>query len=427
MIFYHYAALLIFFTALYWVHPNMRPHNTPLSIPLVSFFTIPISHKEKGGGMHGKSPLLFFYLILLNLFLSPSAFAAYELNFQEPVTDIAENVYELHMLIFWICVAIACIVFTVMIISIIFHRKSRGHKAANFHESTTIEIIWTTIPFLILLAMAIPATKTLIAMEESADAPITVKITASQFRWHYEYLNEKIAFTSNLATPNEQIYENVGKDGNYLLEVDNPLVLPVDTRVRFLLTSTDVIHAWWVPAISVKKDAIPGFINEMWTKINKTGTYRGQCAELCGAGHGFMPIVLEAKSTEDYQAWIQDKYAEKAREQAELAANKIWEQAELMQRGKAVYTKHCAVCHQPTGKGIPPTFPALDGSPMINEQPVTTHINLLLAGRNAMPTFSTVLNDIEIAAVITYERNAWGNKTGDIVQPSTISAARAAQ
>ncbi|OQW93822.1 MAG: cytochrome c oxidase subunit II [Beggiatoa sp. IS2] len=358
--------------------------------------------------------------------ISSPAFAEYALNFQTPVSEIATKVYNLHMTIFYICMAIAFVVFGAMIYSIINHRKSKGAKAAQFHESTTVEIIWTIIPFIILIVMAIPATKTLIAMEESTDkGDVTIKITASQFKWHYDYLNEGINFISALATPEDQIYGAAEKGEHYLLEVDNPIVVPIKTKIRFLLTAADVLHAWWVPAISVKKDAIPGFINQMWTVIDKPGTYRGQCAELCGAKHGFMPIVLEAMEPEKYQAWVKEKQAIFAAEKAKSESGADLPKGELMAKGETVYKANCAVCHQASGEGGGP-FPALKGS-KIATGAVEDHIKIVLHGKAAMPPFKGSMNDLDLAAIITYERNAWGNVPSDgkdVVQPGMIKGLR---
>jgi len=245
--------------------------------------------------------------IALALYASAST-AIQPYNMPVGVTDISREVFGLHMLIFWICVAIGIVVFGVMLISIVKHRKSAGHQAAQFHESTKVEVIWTIIPFAILIGMAIPASQTLIAMEGSSeDADMTIKITGYQWKWHYEYLGEDLGFYSNLTTPREAIHNQAEKGEHYLLEVDNPLVLPVGKKVRFLLTSNDVIHAWWVPDLAVKKDAVPGFINEMWTRINEPGTYRGQCAELCGRDHGFMPVVVEALPEAEFENWLKKR------------------------------------------------------------------------------------------------------------------------
>lgn len=363
------------------------------------------------------------------LLLTGQSFADYGLNMTKGVTPISHQVYDLHMLIFWICVAIGAVVFGVMFISMLKHRKSQGAVAAQFHESTTVEIIWTVIPFVILIAMAIPATKTLIAMEDTRDADLTIKITGFQWKWRYDYMggkdyeDSKFGFFSVLATPRDQIENKATKGEHYLLEVDHPLVVPVGKKIRFLTTGNDVIHSWWVPQLAIKSDAIPGFINQSWAKIEEPGFYRGQCAELCGKDHGFMPIVVEAKSEEDYKNWVQEQKA------AALASaedpNKVWTKDELIAKGEQVYTTNCVACHQATGEGIPGTFPALKGS-KIATGPIADHLNRVIHGKpgTAMAAFGTQLGDSEIAAVITYERNSWGNNTGDAVQPSQVKAAR---
>jgi len=352
-----------------------------------------------------------------------TAEAAWELNMPVGVTEISRTVYDLHMLILWICVVIGIVVFGAIIYSVYHHRKSRGAVAAEFHESTTVEMVWTVVPFIILVAMAVPAAKTLVAMEYTGDSDMTVKVTGYQWKWHYEYLDEDISFFSTLATPREQIFEDVEKGENYLLEVDNPVVLPVGKKVRMLLTANDVIHAWWVPDLAVKKDAIPGFINEMWTRIDEPGIYRGQCAELCGRDHGFMPIVVEAKSEADYAAWVASMQGEA--ETAAAEAVREWTVAELMEKGEQVYTTSCLACHQANGQGLPPAFPPIAGSP-IATGPADAHLNLVLNGKagTAMVAFGEQLDDAELAAVITYQRNAFGNETGDAMQPADVAAAR---
>jgi cytochrome c oxidase subunit II len=365
----------------------------------------------------------------LMLLLAGQASADYALNMKPGATDISHQIYSLHMLIFWICVAIGAVVFGVMFISIFKHRKSQGAVAAQFHESTTVEIIWTVIPFVILIAMAIPATKTLLAMEDTRNPDLTIKVTGFQWKWRYDYMggkdypDSKFGFFSVLSTPRDQIENKAPKDEHYLREVDRPLVIPVGKKIRFLATGNDVIHSWWVPAFGIKSDAIPGFINESWAKVDKPGIYRGQCAELCGKDHGFMPIVVEAKSEEDYKSWVQEQKA------AALAAaedpNKVWTKDELIAKGEQVYTANCAACHQPNGEGVPGTFPALKGS-KIATGPVEGHLHRVIHGKpgTPMPAFGPQLSDTEIAAVITYERNSWGNNTGDFVQPSQVKAAR---
>ena len=345
------------------------------------------------------------------------------LKLRPGVTDISSQVYDLHMLMFMVCIGIAVVVFGVMFVSMYLHRKSRGAKPANFHESVKVEIAWTVIPFIILILMAVPAANTIIAMEDTSDADLTVLVTGSQWKWHYKYMDSDIEYFSNLATQREQISNKFSKGENYLLEVDRPLVIPTGQKVRFLITSDDVIHSWWVPDFAVKKDANPGFINEAWTNVNEPGVYRGQCAELCGKDHGFMPIVVIAKDPADYEAWKNEKIAAiqiaKEEEERLLAMNMSMD--ELMTTGKKVYLAKCAACHMPNGEGLPGVFPAIKGSSLaLNDR--SGHIDILLNGRTgtAMQSFAKQLTLSEIAAVITYQRNAWGNNTGDIVQASEV-------
>nr|WP_283104321.1 cytochrome c oxidase subunit II [Shewanella inventionis] len=353
----------------------------------------------------------------------PLGAAEMPLNMTQGVTDISGRVYDLHMTILYICCAIGLVVFGIMIYSMIYHRKSKGAVAANFHESTKVEIAWTVIPFIILIAMAIPATKTLIAMEDPSNADLTIKITGSQWKWHYSYFDKDIEFYSTLSTPREQIDGDQTKGENYLLEVDKPLVLPINRKVRFLMTSDDVIHSWWVPAFAVKKDANPGFINEAWTRIDKPGIYRGQCAELCGKDHGFMPIVVNALSEADFENWLveQKQLAETEAAAAAASMSQTLSLAELNQQGEQVYLARCAACHQPNGAGLPGVFPSLIGSPMI-KGPVQGHLDIVINGKpgTAMQAFAKQLSAQEIAAVITYERNAWGNNSGDAVQTADV-------
>jgi len=349
--------------------------------------------------------------------------ADYGLNLPRGVTSISKEAYDLHMLIMWICVAIGVVVFGAIFISILKHRKSKGAKPATFHESTTVEIIWTIVPFLILIGMAIPATKALVAMEDTSNPDLSIKVTAYQWKWGYDYMDEGVSFISSLSTPKDQILNEQEKGQNYLLEVDNPLVVPVNKKVRLLLTANDVIHSWWVPDLGMKKDAIPGFVNEMWFRVDEEGTYRGQCAELCGKDHGFMPIVVVAKNDEDYQQWVT---AQKTAMDADAAAaGRDWNMADLMERGEKVYNTSCAACHQANGEGIPGAFPGLKGS-AVATGPIPAHIDIIINGKSgtAMAAFGGQLNDIDIAAVVTYERNAWDNNTGDLVQPSEVKAAR---
>ncbi|WP_419810949.1 cytochrome c oxidase subunit II [Bacterioplanoides sp.] len=338
------------------------------------------------------------------------------------VTEISQEVFSLHMIIFWICLAIAVVVFGVMFWSLIRYRKSKGAKAAHFHKSTWVEIFWTAIPIVILIAMAIPATATLKKIYDPSAADIDVLITGYQWRWRYEYMQEGVSYFSNLSTPLEQINNEAIKEQNYLLEVDEPLVVPVGKKVRFLLTSADVIHAWWVPELAVKKDAVPGFINEAWTRIDEPGIYRGQCAELCGKNHGFMPVEVHAVSQTDYDNWL----AERKQQQQALQASseKTWTLDELMTQGETVYGTYCASCHQVNGQGIPPVFPALAGSAIAVEENLRQqHIDTVLYGKSgtAMSAYGGVLSAADLAAVITYERNAWDNNTNDLVQPAEIT------
>ncbi len=359
------------------------------------------------------------------------------------VTDISNQVFSLHRTILYICIAIGLVVFGMMFWSILHHRKSKGAVAANFHESTTVEIIWTVIPFLILIGMAIPATKVLVAMNDTADSDLTIRVTGSQWKWHYEYLtygDDKdvgVGFLSALSTPREQYERQAGgfgssnlpdfeKHPNYLIEVDRPLVIPTGKKVRFLVTSDDVIHAWWVPDFALKRDAVPGFINELWTEVpaGKEGIYRGRCAELCGKDHAFMPIVVEARSDAEFKTWLKQAKVRAAEEAKAAAASVDYKFPSLdaaMKEGEAVYTARCAACHQVNGEGLPPMFPALKGSAMATTKTrLGEHIDIVVAGKNAMPAWKAILTPREMAAVVTYERNAWGNSTGDLVQPAEM-------
>jgi cytochrome c oxidase subunit 2 len=350
--------------------------------------------------------------------------AAYEMNLVRGVTEISHNAYNLHMISLWVCAAIGVVVFGAMFYSLFAFRKSRGAVAANFHENTTVEVIWTVIPFIILIAMAFPATKSLLTLEDTSDSELTIKVTGYQWRWQYDYLDEGISFFSNLAaTSRDAIKADPYADANYLREVDNPMVVPINTRIRLIFTSNDVIHSWWVPELGWKQDTIPGFINDAWTNIPEPGFYRGQCAELCGKDHGFMPIVVEAKTREDYEAWVVAKKAEA--EAAKSSADRDWTLDELVERGKTVYGTYCVACHQANGQGIPPAFPALAGG-AITTGPIEGHVDIVIHGKpgTAMQAFGLQLNDVDLAAVITYERNAFGNNKGDLVQPKQIKAAR---
>jgi cytochrome c oxidase subunit 2 len=352
------------------------------------------------------------------------------LNLTKGVTEVSRDVYDLHMLVLYICTGIGIVVFGAMFWSMVFHRKSKGFKPATFHESTKVEILWTAIPVVILIAMAFPATITLIDMENNDDADLTIQVTGSQWKWHYKYFDQDLEFYSVLSTPREQ-YENqdgtsAEKGEHYLLEVDRPLVIPTNKKVRFVITSDDVIHAWWVPAFAVKQDANPGFINEAWTKVDEPGVYRGQCAELCGKDHGFMPIVVEVKSEADYAIWLDEQKQMKANAAAAEAAslNASASMDELMQLGETTYTAYCAACHQVSGQGLPPAFPALKGSAIATTGPASAHIDIVVNGKagTGMQAYGKQLSLKEIAAVVTYERNAWGNNTGEAVQAADVQA-----
>jgi len=368
-------------------------------------------------------------LALVSLISSPALLADWALNMPVGITGISRDTYDLHMIIIAICVLIGVVVYGVLFYSLIKYRKSNGHTPATFHHSTTVEIIWTVIPFAILIGMAIPSTRVLTQIYDASESEIDILITGHQWRWQYEYLSEEgenVAFFSNLSTPEEQIYNIADKGENYLLEVDQPLVIPVNTKVRFLLTASDVIHSWWVPEFAVKKDTIPGFINEAWVKAEQTGTFRGQCTELCGQLHGFMPIVVEVVEREEFDAW----YAEKEAAAAAIAelAQQDWSLEQLMVQGESVYNTFCLACHQANGQGLPPAFPALAGSP-IALGPMQAHIDIVLDGKpgTSMAAYGNLLNPVDLAAVITYERNAWNNNVGDMVTPLEILQIRAGQ
>ncbi|WP_318469490.1 cytochrome c oxidase subunit II [Photobacterium leiognathi] len=355
-----------------------------------------------------------------------------QLNMTPGVTAVSQDVYGLHMTILYICIAIGVVVFGAMFWAIFHHRKSKGAKPASFHESTKVEIIWTVIPFIILIAMAVPATKTLIAMEDTSKSDVTILVTGSQWKWHYSYFDQDVEYYSHLATSAEQISNQRHKRDNYLLEVDYPLVLPVGQKVRFLITSQDVIHSWWVPAFAVKKDANPGFINEAWTRIDKPGIYRGQCAELCGKDHGFMPIVVIAKPQAEYEEWLQQiKITQrKAKEEEQRLLDMEMTMDELMTLGEKTYVARCAMCHQANGQGLPGAFPALAGEGVsVDPKRKLEHISVVVHGKNgtAMQAFGPQLSLKELAAVITYERNAWGNDTGEVIQAAEVQAIKNGQ
>jgi cytochrome c oxidase subunit 2 len=351
---------------------------------------------------------------------------ANQYNLQPPQSIIAREIYDLHTLIMWIIVGIFVVVFGFMTYAIVMHRKSVGHKAEQFHEHVGVEIAWTIIPFIILIFMALPATKTIISMKDTSGADITIKVTGYQWKWGYDYLQEGISFYSNLSTPREQIENKAPKGEHYLIEVDNPVVVPVGKKVRIITTANDVIHAWWVPALGIKQDAIPGFVRDTWFKADSPGTYRGQCAELCGKDHGFMPIVVEVVAPEKYATWVADQKQKMAATAVDPARQ--WTLDELKAHGEKIYAGNCVACHQATGMGVPGTFPALSGSKIV-AGPKDGQVAVLLNGvvKDGKPTAMVSfkhLSDVDIAAVITYTRNNWANKIGDAVAPADVKAAR---
>ena len=354
---------------------------------------------------------------------SQGVLADYAYNLQPPASQVAQDVFNLHNLIMLVCLGIFIVVFGAMFYSLLKHRKSKGHQAAHFHENTTVEVVWTVIPFVILMGMAYPAAKVVIDMKDTSNPDLTIKVTGYQWKWGYDYLNDDISFYSNLSTPREQIEGTAEKGEHYLLEVDEPMVVPVGKRVRLLITANDVLHAWWVPALGAKQDAIPGFIRDSWFQADKIGTYRGQCVELCGKDHGFMPIVVNVVSEQDYAAWVAGK---KGAAQVAAADNrKTFELSEMMERGEQVYLANCAACHQANGAGIPGAFPAINGS-KVASGPIAEHARLVMNGvaGTAMAAFAGQLSDADLAAVVTYQRNAWDNKSGDMTQPVDIAALR---
>ena len=364
------------------------------------------------------------YTALLMLSLYPSkVFSDWDaLNMREGVTQVSRDVFELHMLIFYICVAIGAVVFSVMFYSLFRYTKKRNPNPSTFHESTKLEVAWTIVPFLILIAMAVPASKTLTEIYDAEEGEINIQVVGYQWKWEYKYLEDDINFFSNLSTDQDEIYNLVPKGENYLLEVDEPLIIPVDTRVRFLITANDVIHSWWVPDFAIKQDAIPGFINTAWTRAEETGIYRGNCTELCGKNHGFMPVVVKVVEKDEYNDWVLSK-KEEAIKLAELT-EKEWSLAELTQRGEGVYQKNCVACHQMNGEGLPPIFPALAGSDIVMFDK-DRNVEILMEGVQgaAMQSFANQLSEVDMAAVITYTRQAWGNaENGDgaYVVPSDI-------
>jgi cytochrome c oxidase subunit 2 len=357
----------------------------------------------------------------LLIFSAPMKADWFALNMTRGVTDISNEVFELHMLIFWICVAIGVVVFGVMFYSMYAHTKKKNPVAASFHENHKVEIAWTIIPFLILIAMAIPASKTLVKIYDDEAGDLNIQVTGYQWKWQYNYLEDDVSFFSNLSTDMDEINNLVPKGENYLQEVDEMVVIPVGKKVRFLITANDVIHSWWMPAFAIKQDAIPGFVNTAWTKVDKPGVYRGKCTELCGKNHGFMPIVVKVVEQNEYDEWVSGK-KEAAMKMAELTT-KDWTAEELVARGESVYAVNCVACHQTNGQGIPGIFPALAGSDVVlnNKE---RNIEILMEGVQgaAMNSFS-YLSEVELAAVITYTRQSWSNKEngdGEIVVPKDI-------
>jgi cytochrome c oxidase subunit 2 len=356
----------------------------------------------------------------------PGGPAVNQVNLAPPATRIATDIEWLHNMMLVICLVIFVVVFSVMFYSIIKHRKAAGHKAANFHESVVVEIAWTVVPLLIVIGMGAMATRTVVAMKDTSNADLTIKATGYQWKWGYDYLRgegEGISFLSTLDPQQRQMSDEGKPQGDdYLLRVDNPLVVPVDRKVRIITTANDVIHAWMVPAFGVKQDAIPGFVRDTWFKADKTGDFYGQCAELCGKEHAYMPIHVKVLSHADYSAWVAVKQKEMAAKADD--PSKVWTLDDLVARGAKVYAANCAACHQANGKGAGP-IKALDGSPVVLDGDKLKQIMVLLNGQNngAMPAWKQ-LSDTELAAVITYTKNNWGNKTGQLVQPSEVVSAR---
>jgi len=363
---------------------------------------------------------------LILLLFSENSLAA-GMDMRAGVTDMSRRILDLHHMSLWVCIIVGIIVFGVMFYTIFAHRRSRHPTPATFSHSTRAEILWTIIPALILVFMAIPATTALVDIEDNSKSDLTVLITASQWKWHYQYIEAGIGYYSRLATPQDQIYNRAPKGENYLLQVDKPLVLPTNKKVRFLMTSNDVIHSWWVPDFAVKQDAIPGYINEAWTRVNEPGVYRGQCTELCGMDHAFMPIVVEVQPEAEFDRWIADQRLAMslASETAVADRNKTWTMAELLPMGEEIFLQHCATCHQPDGLGQKGKYPALAASE-ITTGDITNHLDRVMNGKadTEMQAWAPQLTDLELAAVITYERNAWGNNIADLIQPMTVYQSR---
>ncbi|GAD23679.1 cytochrome c oxidase subunit II [Acidovorax sp. MR-S7] len=358
----------------------------------------------------------------------PGGPAVNQLNLHPPVTKIAEEQHFLHWMMLVICTVIFIGVFAVMFYSIWKHRKSRGAQAANFHESVTVEVVWTIVPFIIVILMALPATKVLVAQKDTTNADLTVKVTGYQWKWGYDYISgegEGLAYISTLDSSHRQMSDsgNVSQaPADYLLKVDNPLVVPVGKKVRVITTANDVIHAFMVPAFGIKQDAIPGFVRDTWFRAEKVGDYYGQCAELCGKEHAYMPIHVKVVSAQDYTQWVDAEKKKAAAKQDD--PNKVWTLEALLPRGEKVYAANCAACHQANGKGAGPIKP-LDGSALVKDEDHAKQIQIVLKGaaNGAMPAWAQ-LSDTDLAAVVTYTKNAWSNKTGQLVQPAEIVAQR---
>jgi cytochrome c oxidase subunit 2 len=352
---------------------------------------------------------------------------ALEWNLRPAGSKLAEDIHNLHEYVMILCTVIFVGVFSFMFYAVYAHRKSKGHKAAQFHENTTVEILWTVIPAVILVGIALPTTRTVVAQKDTSNPDLTIKVTGYQWKWGYDYVKgegEGIKFVSTLATPRAQIENQEPKGEHYLLEVDNELVVPVGKKVRILTTAADVIHSWWVPSFGAKQDAIPGFIRDLWFRPEVTGTFRSQCVELCGKEHGFMPIVVKVVTQDEYTKWVGDQM--KLVAAAADDPNKQYTLEELKARGEKVYAANCVACHQANGKGLPPNFPPLEGSKTVLG-PKAGQISTVLNGRpkTAMVAFGPQLNDVEIAAVITYTRNNWSNKAAEgVVQPADVKALR---
>jgi len=357
----------------------------------------------------------------------PGGPAVNQINLHPPVSPIAQQQIWLHNVTMLVCLVIGVLVFGAMLISIVKHRRSVGHQAAHFHESVAVEIAWTVVPFIIVVTLGALATRTVVAQKDTSNADLTIKATGYQWKWGYDYLKgegEGIGFLSTL-DPAQRDLSNSGKPpplDNYLLKVDNPLVVPVDKKIRVITTAGDVIHSWMVPAFGVKQDAIPGFVRDTWFRADKPGDYYGQCAELCGKEHAYMPIHVRVLAAADYSKWVDGKMKELAA--AADDPNKVWTLPDLVARGEKVYSANCAACHRPDGKGAGPIKP-LDGSAIVLNDPAA-EIRTVLDGRlnGAMPSWSKQLSDTEIAAVITYTKNSWSNRTGKFVQPTEVAAAR---